>query len=176
MGFQSTSPVRGTTRYLRSCNKIVRISIHVPRAGDDAILSQRQIQRSISIHVPRAGDDHNLVFHPHLCVEFQSTSPVRGTTAKLYKLKSCHGSVPIACGRMKNAEFLISEDILCLPYHNRSDTVKLFADESIKAIQRNHIIINGSRLCDPLPQGNIYKTMHFCRRILSFLTVMLPPV
>ena len=33
------------------------ISIHVPRAGDDAIAAIQTIMNTISIHVPRAGDD-----------------------------------------------------------------------------------------------------------------------
>ena len=78
--FQSTSPVRGTTK--KSLRYLVGdfISIHVPRAGDDYSLSSaflgtghfnprppcggRQLHphssdssRTISIHVPRAGDD-----------------------------------------------------------------------------------------------------------------------
>ena len=78
--FQSTSPVRGTTlprrktqysrkdfnprppcggrqtvkpfTYLYHC-----ISIHVPRAGDDAKPKYNASHKTISIHVPRAGDD-----------------------------------------------------------------------------------------------------------------------
>ena len=58
MSFQSTSPVRGTTKNgkLHYCKFV--ISIHVPREGDDRrrrCPMGHQIQ--ISIHVPREGDD-----------------------------------------------------------------------------------------------------------------------
>ena len=33
--FQSTSPVRGTTHYFFAIINITKISIHVPREGDD---------------------------------------------------------------------------------------------------------------------------------------------
>ena len=79
-GFQSTSPVRGTTKNRQVIQDKTQISIHVPRAGDDekilTILSRRfyfnprppcggrqlhphssDSSRTISIHVPRAGDD-----------------------------------------------------------------------------------------------------------------------
>ena len=56
--FQSTSPVRGTTGLFKQGITSVRISIHVPREGDD----HRRLQ----------GLDGTW--------QFQSTSPVRGTT------------------------------------------------------------------------------------------------
>ena len=61
--FQSTSPVRGTTRVRATWTRWLRISIHVPRAGDDVV-----------------------VHHPGgLTGLFQSTSPVRGTTSTAAK-------------------------------------------------------------------------------------------
>ena len=57
------------------------ISIHVPRAGDDSLGGNANISRVIiSIHVPRAGDDKSKQKVVFLCLPFQSTSPVRGTT------------------------------------------------------------------------------------------------
>ena len=57
-GFQSTSPVRGTTKV-----RVLHLLVQV-----------------ISIHVPREGDDESNA--PVLLTYdlFQSTSPVRGTT------------------------------------------------------------------------------------------------
>ncbi len=104
MIFQSTSPVRGTTIksiYNALCSLYFnprppcggrpadfsrraaeqKISIHVPRAGDDrGYVSRKSDGIIISIHVPRAGDDKA---HAAKCGDgsiFQSTSPVRGTT------------------------------------------------------------------------------------------------
>ena len=56
--FQSTSPVRGTTRHVQLLDVLEEISIHVPREGDDKDIYQL--------------DTNDLLF--------QSTSPVRGTT------------------------------------------------------------------------------------------------
>ena len=57
LGFQSTSPVRGTTSCQLNLFPHTGISIHVPREGDDYCLRRpRRLQR-ISIHVPREGDD-----------------------------------------------------------------------------------------------------------------------
>ena len=56
--FQSTSPVRGTTGTASTVGELSRVSIHVPREGDDAGCGSRK--------------------HPG--GTFQSTSPVRGTT------------------------------------------------------------------------------------------------
>ena len=78
--FQSTSPVRGTTRHKAGAARRVGISIHVPREGDDDCPVYVRLLIQISIHVPREGDDvaRNTVFRP--VSRFQSTSPVRGTT------------------------------------------------------------------------------------------------
>ena len=78
------------------------ISIHVPRTGDDKYTQAIEQKSNISIHVPRAGDDASATagngstvnFNPRppcggrrirnsrqrLNGQFQSTSPVRGTT------------------------------------------------------------------------------------------------
>ncbi len=78
--FQSTSLVRGTT--IASVNvsmPSLKISIHVPRERDDRG-SYALFQGLISIHVPRERDDHPRKSKCVLCVLFQSTSLVRGTT------------------------------------------------------------------------------------------------
>ena len=80
----------------------LHISIHVPRAGDDSKYMYHKEVDNISIHVPRAGDDEYRErakvgaqhFNPRppcggrqggkddveKAGQFQSTSPVRGTT------------------------------------------------------------------------------------------------
>ena len=57
--FQSTSPVRGTTKRINADVLFISISIHVPREGDDDAMDFASIDLEISIHVPREGDDHN---------------------------------------------------------------------------------------------------------------------
>ena len=84
--FQSTSPVRGTTAADMADIPDVTISIHVPREGDDIGWYQAYVQlANISIHVPREGDDAFAVRSSAPFESFQSTSPVRGTTAKVHK-------------------------------------------------------------------------------------------
>ena len=55
--FQSTSPVRGTTGEKLKLLQSRAISIHVPREGDDQGLVENIQSSRISIHVPREGDD-----------------------------------------------------------------------------------------------------------------------
>ena len=57
------------------------ISIHVPRTGHDAALKQAQVRAEISIHVPRTGHDFAGAVFCYAYYKFQSTCPVRGTTA-----------------------------------------------------------------------------------------------
>ena len=80
--FQSTCPVRGTTTFVNKRASILKISIHVPRAGHDKLSSFfhciilyfnprapcgarpvwatiAPLRGRISIHVPRAGHDAN---------------------------------------------------------------------------------------------------------------------
>ena len=102
-GFQSTSPVWGTTSQIKAFGRFGLISIHVPRVGDDSQRSQDLSVHctfqstspvwgttftffscltvsAISIHVPRVGDDS---FSRIMCInvsQFQSTSPAWGTT------------------------------------------------------------------------------------------------
>ena len=55
--FLSTSPVWGTTGYGAHAEVSGKISIHVPRMGDDCQQLHDDQQCHISIHVPRMGDD-----------------------------------------------------------------------------------------------------------------------
>ena len=101
--FLSTSPVWGTTAADALIHHRLRISIHVPRMGDDpreAVVCRGDVD--ISIHVPRMGDDSRRAkkqtityyFYPRppyggrrrlagddeAALKFLSTSPVWGTT------------------------------------------------------------------------------------------------
>ena len=78
--FQSTSPVWGTTLAVLFVYLYLAISIHVPRVGDDNAAHGVYGILSISIHVPRVGDDGNSSTAYIPCTQFQSTSPVWGTT------------------------------------------------------------------------------------------------
>ena len=78
--FQSTSPVRGTTIIYLYLSIAIYISIHVPREGDDWHCYHPRTPIRISIHVPREGDDEVYGYIETEMVQFQSTSPVRGTT------------------------------------------------------------------------------------------------
>ena len=62
------------------CGEQIVISIHVPREGDDASAAVEAAKLGISIHVPREGDDQAQGAIEALGTRFQSTSPVRGTT------------------------------------------------------------------------------------------------
>ena len=62
----------------------IRISTHVPRAGDDAkIWTLIDPSGNISTHVPRAGDDHHDAGVTVVPGIFQPTSPVRETTSDI---------------------------------------------------------------------------------------------
>ena len=100
--FQSTSPVRGTTRGREYQDADVRrISIHVPRAGDDSLPARSRSTATtfqstspvrgttptdlgdkayftISIHVPRAGDDFSPDFDNVLSQDFNPRPPCGG--------------------------------------------------------------------------------------------------
>ena len=72
--------MRGTTAWAAVMAPTRRISIHVPRAGDDTFIPHTADSVPISIHVPRAGDDGGADLDADDAGKFQSTSPVRGTT------------------------------------------------------------------------------------------------
>ena len=107
MGFQSTRPLRGATRYcaalilpsafqstrpLRGATTVKHgkiplddISIHAPLAGRDHLQQQlvALVAHVISIHAPLAGRDIPPRRKPGALGEFQSTRPLRGATVKL---------------------------------------------------------------------------------------------
>ena len=78
--FNPRPPCGGRLKHFWYFSNDARISIHVPRVGDDTLHTFRHIRVGISIHVPRVGDDRlsNHLFVTHNL--FQSTSPVWGTT------------------------------------------------------------------------------------------------
>ena len=105
--FQSTLPMRGATTAFFSPASAVCISIHAPHAGSDRLSTARDKRSLISIHAPHAGSDahsssshfilHISIHAPHAgsdyttdytyleAYSFQSTLPMRGATAKMYK-------------------------------------------------------------------------------------------
>ena len=83
--FQSTLPVRGATRALVRVSNQVRISIHAPREGSDSVSATSATGTPISIHAPREGSDQLENQRYNAGIEFQSTLPVRGATAKIHK-------------------------------------------------------------------------------------------
>ena len=84
--FQSTRPVRGATALDVVVVGIVGISIHAPRAGRDFHAVAHALPLGISIHAPRAGRDRFPQGLGSALYPFQSTRPVRGATAKVYKI------------------------------------------------------------------------------------------
>ena len=61
----------------------IHISIHVPRVGDDKTARGASPQRFISIHVPRVGDDSDNFQLSANGEVFLSTSPAWGTTLNI---------------------------------------------------------------------------------------------
>ena len=122
ISFLSTSPVWGTTEISQMQRALERISIHVPRVGDDPRVEAGVFaEHHISIHVPRVGDDQRQrVLHAGGNL-FLSTSPVWGTTGTGYELcgtlenfyprPPCGGRrvLPLACYR--NLEFLSTSPV-----------------------------------------------------------------
>ena len=78
--FQSTSPVRGTTDTAEVHMAGVKISIHVPRAGDDRAIRARLVRLAHFNPRPPCGGRPKSCTSPLWPQTFQSTSPVRGTT------------------------------------------------------------------------------------------------
>ena len=79
--FLSTSPLRGTTQLVYAPNDIpVDFYPRPPCGGRLQLLPYRQAALRISIHVPLAGDDTMHYSNMRAQDEFLSTSPLRGTT------------------------------------------------------------------------------------------------
>ena len=83
--FQSTHPLRGATRLRAGSTAGGNISIHAPLAGCDYNEYKAMRQEQISIHAPLAGCDVPNITKKPPRLEFQSTHPLRGATAKLPK-------------------------------------------------------------------------------------------
>ena len=80
MGISIHVPREGDDRGKIFAKPFQEISIHVPREGDDILAGCFAIGAPISIHVPREGDDDGDITLVEAGKQFQSTSPVRGTT------------------------------------------------------------------------------------------------
>ena len=73
-----------------------KISIHIPRVGDDGDPMERRDEMAISIHIPRVGDDLAIWLRHNRRGEFQSTSPVWGMTYPCAKCEqTCNISIHI---------------------------------------------------------------------------------
>ena len=79
--FQSTRPIRGATRPLRSNVTASAISIHAPHTGRDLWAEAKaRWQAGISIHAPHTGRDWPSAVSRLMMFPFQSTRPIRGAT------------------------------------------------------------------------------------------------
>ena len=84
--FNPRAPCGARLRAVPGDFTLLKISIHAPRAGRDLALKKTLLSFVISIHAPRAGRDLRRSFNESHLAEFQSTRPVRGATAKVYKI------------------------------------------------------------------------------------------
>ena len=74
--FQSTLPARGATDACFACAHSIRISIHAPRTGSDAVRVGHLLRRdAISIHAPRTGSDAQVQHSPFDAADFNPRSP-----------------------------------------------------------------------------------------------------
>ena len=106
--FNPRSPC-GERPFFRSyCIGHSHISIHAPRVGSDFLLSALREVLAISIHAPRVGSDFCIRIGSADGIEFQSTLPVWGATAKL------HNSSPAILRKSDNS-------LLFLPDFHRPD-------------------------------------------------------
>ena len=96
------------------------ISIHVPREGDDEQAATNfPIRSLISIHVPREGDD-SLELYAYIDGQlFQSTSPVRGTTAAASGLGQAH-TISIHVPREGDDHFPLVVQVIRLGFQSTS--------------------------------------------------------
>ena len=108
--FQSTSPVWGTTDYKTIQDRVRSHFNPRPPCGGRRKLGNGQYSlERISIHVPRVGDDSDTLWTCLTITTFQSTSPVWGTTTDLQTAFRCPyhfnprppcGGRPLLLGRM----------------------------------------------------------------------------
>ena len=84
--FQSTRPMRGATQHCGALHVRRNISIHAPHAGRDGFFGLKA-QGGLYFN-PRApcGARHDIVKELTSGFKFQSTRPMRGATAKVYKI------------------------------------------------------------------------------------------
>ena len=89
--FQSTPPVKAAT-FAVAVNYIFRwiISIHAAREGGDVTLNRVRSISGISIHAAREGGDP-CDYHELICMEFQSTPPVKAATIERGKVTFVQG-------------------------------------------------------------------------------------
>ena len=86
--FQSTCPVRGTTGGGGvSSNSDYDFNPRAPYGARRQAYITQQVIFEISIHVPRTGHDSLYTTTSAICCRFQSTCPVRGTTALTLRLR-----------------------------------------------------------------------------------------
>ena len=98
--FQSTPPARGATSSLQSRCQPIHISIHAPReGGDHGVLFFMFPRLHISIHAPREGGDSPSVSNAPPPMQFQSTPPARGATAKQHSCIASFGFISIHAPR-----------------------------------------------------------------------------
>ena len=104
MGFQSTLPARGATKFRKQYFQRLNISIHAPRTGSDQAavvaltgngdfnprsphgerrwnIGRRNNVRDISIHAPRTGSDVKVAFPP-LTIKISIHAPRTGSDAQ----------------------------------------------------------------------------------------------
>ena len=88
--FQPTSPAKGTTPVKLVFHRVVDISTHVPRKGDDSIsFSQKRTFRRFQPTSPAKGTTDNIL-SVFMVIAFQPTSPAKGTTEFLEEFGSAY--------------------------------------------------------------------------------------
>ena len=80
-----TGPLRGATLQGSRGDGILVISIHAPLTGRDRRGSPAAGRGAISIHAPLTGRDAAMAKKFNEAIQFQSTRPLRGATAKIHK-------------------------------------------------------------------------------------------
>ena len=84
--FNPRAPCGARRRIFPRSRRVKWISIHAPLAGRDCIDFAKNADHRISIHAPLAGRDGSICHDGCTSLLFQSTRPLRGATAKVYKL------------------------------------------------------------------------------------------
>ena len=112
IGFQSTRPVRGGTDKIKYVWQKIKISIHPPRAGRDAVgLGPTTYRLTFQSTRPVRGGTGQRCRCNHRSAGFQSTRPVRGgTTLRWVPMKktSFQSTRPVRGGTILIKSFAIS--------------------------------------------------------------------